>query len=75
MQAEGLKDTHKGMTTNSTLKDTSSKPPAQLPPIMPPTRLVAAWKQYLFRKIRPISRPGTEDLIAPNPDSNSATGE
>lgn len=51
------------------LKDVSKKPPARLPPIITPPGLDADRKQYLFREIRPFCRPGTEELVAPNPNN------
>ena len=51
------------------LKDVSDKPPARLPPIITPPGLDDDRKRYLFREIRPFCRPGTEDLVAPEPNN------
>lgn len=51
------------------LKDVSDKPPARLPPIITPPGLDDDRKRYLFKEIRPFCRPGTEDLVAPEPNN------
>lgn len=42
-------------------------PPSVLPPKINPGGLNQQRKQYLYRKIRQLCKPGTKDLIAPAP--------
>lgn len=49
------------------LKDPNIKPPNQLPATVDPPGLDTERKRYLYREIREFCRPGTEDLVAPEP--------
>lgn len=49
------------------LKDPNIKPANQLPATVDPPGLDTERKRYLYREIREFCRPGTEDLVAPEP--------
>ena len=50
------------------LKDPAVRPPLSvLPPTINPDGLTEERKRYLFREIRQFCKPGTEDIVAPEP--------
>ena len=49
------------------LRDPAVVPPATLPPTVHPDGLSEERRRYLYREIRPFCKPGTEDLVAPQP--------
>ena len=51
------------------LKDKSVLPSAELPPVIEPQGLDEERKNYLFNEIRQFCKSGTEDLVAPHPDT------
>lgn len=51
------------------LRDKSVLPSAELPPIVEPQGLDEERKRYLFNEIRQFCKSGTEDLVAPDPDT------
>ena len=51
------------------LKDKSVLPSAELPLVIEPQGLDKERKNYLFNEIRQFCKSGTEDLVAPHPDT------
>ena len=49
------------------LNNLANRPPNELPPPISPPGLDQDRRRYLYREIREFSRPGTEDLVAPEP--------
>ena len=50
------------------LKDQSVLPPSiTIPPVINPDGLSEERKFYLYREIRQLCKPGTEDIVAPSP--------